>query len=269
MVCGFSYSPRRVLISLLAKGAMAFLLVACGATLNLPAHESLLVSAASNMMPAMEELGASYYQQTGRSVTFNFAASGQLAQQIEQGAPVDLFISADVAYVQELAGKQRILPDTVQVYARGSLTLWTRADSSLDIESVQDLARPDIRRVAIANPEHAPYGKTARQALQAAGVWQEVEPKLVLGENVRQTLQYAETGNVEVAIVPLSLSIDSGGRWKLIPEGLYSPLDQALGVVADSPHQAEARDFAAFITGPQGQAVLSKLGYTFPAEAPP
>ena len=269
MASGFPYSARSVLFSLLAEGAMVLLLVACSPTLNPPARESLLVSAASNMMPAMEELAASYYQQTGRSMTFNFAASGQLAQQIEQGAPVDLFISADVAYVQDLAAKQRILPDTMQVYARGSLTLWTRADSSLDIEAVHDLGRPDIRRVAIANPEHAPYGRAARQALQAAGVWQEVEPKLVLGENVRQTLQYAETGNVEVAIVPLSLSINSGGRWKLIPEDLHSPLDQALGVVADSPHQAEARDFAAFITGPQGQAILSKFGYTFPAEAPP
>ena len=111
------------------------------------------------------------------------------------------------------------------------------------------------------------FRSAARQALQAACVWQQVEPRLVLGENVRQTLQYAETGDVDVALVPLALSVTSNGRWKLVPEDLHAPLDQALGVVADSPRQTGARDFAAFITGPQGQEVLRKYGYVIPGEA--
>jgi molybdate transport system substrate-binding protein len=194
-------------------------------------------------------------------VIFNFAASGQLAQQINQGAPVDLFVAANVAYVEDLAAKGRVLPDSVQVYARGRLTLWTRADSTLNVETVEDLLKPEVRRVAIANPEHAPYGVAARQALQTAGLWEGVEPKLVLGENVRQALQFAETGDVDVAIVPLALSINSDGGWRLVPEDLHTPIDQALGVVADSPRQAQARDFAAFILGPQGCEVLREYGF--------
>jgi len=123
------------------------------------------------------------------------------------------------------------------------------------------MLKPEVERVAIANPEHAPYGVAARQALQTAGVWDVIQPKLVLGENVRQALQYAETGNVDVALVPLSLSITSEGNWTLVPEDLHTAIDQALGVVADSPRQTQARDFAAFITSPQGQAVLGEYGF--------
>jgi molybdate transport system substrate-binding protein len=260
---------KRFLISLkwiYKWGVIGLLLAACASPSAPPKPEPLLVSAASNLILAFEELGARYEQGTGTPVTFNFAASGQLAHQIDQGAPVDLFAAANVAYVQDLAAKGRILPDSVQVYARGRLTLWTRAVSAITAKTIQDLLEPEIRRVAIANPEHAPYGVAARQALQTAGVWNAVQPKLVLGENVRQTLQFAETGDVDVAIVPLSLSVTSEGRWVLVPEELHAPIDQALGIVADSPHQAQARDFAAFIAGPEGSAILRKYGFVPPGE---
>jgi molybdate transport system substrate-binding protein len=221
----------------------------------------LLVSAASNLILAFEELGTRYEQETGTPVTFNFAASGQLAQQIDQGAPVDLFLSANAAYVEDLAAKGRVLPGSVRIYARGRLTLWARPDSSLTVETVEDLLSPEVERVAIANPEHAPYGMAAQQALQTAGVWDAIQPKLVFGENVRQALQYAETGNVDAALVPLSLSITSEGNWNLVPEELHVPIDQALGVVADSPRQDKAMNFAAFITSAQGQAILSEYGF--------
>jgi molybdate transport system substrate-binding protein len=247
-------------------GVIGLLLAACASPAAPPKPEPLLVSAASNLILAFEELGARYEQETGTPVTFNFAASGQLAHQIDQGAPVDLFAAANVAYVEDLAAKGRILPDSVQVYARGRLTLWTRADSAITVKTIENLLQPEIRRVAIANPEHAPYGVAARQALQTAGVWNAVQPKLVLGENVRQTLQFAETGDVDVAIVPLSLSVTSDGHWVLVPEDLHAPIDQALGVVADSPRQAQASDFAAFIAGPEGSAILRKYGFLPPGE---
>jgi molybdate transport system substrate-binding protein len=231
-----------------------------------PTPGPLIVSAASDLMPAFQELGALYQQQTGTPVVFNFGSSGQLAQQIDQGAPVDLFAAANVSYVNDLAAKGRVLPDSVQRYARGRLTLWMRADSPLTVETPEDLLKPEVRRVAIANPEHAPYGLAARQALQAAGVWEAVQPKLVLGENVRQTLQFAETGDVDVAIVALSLSVTSNGRWTLIPETLHAPIDQALAVVTGSPRQAQARAFAAFIVGPQGRSILRKYGFVLPGE---
>lgn len=243
---------------------VSLVVVACTSAPSNPAPEPLLVSAASNLLLAFEELGQEYLQQTGTPVVFNFAASGQLAQQIEQGAPVDLFVSADMGYVKDLAAKGRVVPDSVQIYARGRLTIWTRVDSKLDVQTVQDLLKPEVRRLAIANPEHAPYGVVARQALQAAGVWDMIQNKLVLGENVRQTLQYAETGDVDVAIIPLSLSVTSSGHWARVPQDLHAPIDQALAVVADSPRQSAARDFAAFITGPKGRDILSKYGYELP-----
>ncbi len=263
-----SFCPnlRRFRSLALALAWASLALAACALPGRSPTPQPLLVSAASDLMPSFEELGKLYEQQTGQPVTFNFAASGQLAHQIDQGAPVDLFASADVARVKDLAARGRVLSDSVQIYARGHIVLWTRADSPLAVKTLADLLKPEVQRVAIANPEHAPYGMAARQALQAAGAWQVIQPKLVLGENVRQTLQYAETGNVDVAIVPLSLSLASKGRWVPIPEDLYAPLDQALGVVAGSPRQAEARRFAALIASPQGRSILAKYGFTLPGE---
>ncbi len=255
---------RRLVPLALALAWAGFGLAACVSPLRPSPPQPLLVSAAADLMPSFEELGKLYEQQTGQPVTFNYGASGQLAQQIDQGAPVDLFASADVALVKDLAAKGRVLSDSVQIYARGHLVLWTRADSPLAVKTLADLLKPEVQRVAIANPDHAPYGAAARQALQAAGAWEAIQPKLVLGENVRQTLQYAETGNVDVALVPLSLSLASQGRWTPIPEELHAPLDQALGVVAASPRQAEARRFAALIASSQGHAILAKYGFTLP-----
>ncbi len=182
-----------------------------------PAPGPLTVSAAADLTYAFQEIGKAFEAETGHTVVFNFGSTGQLAQQIEQGAPVDVFAAANVSFIDELEQQGLILTDTKQLYARGRLALWLRADSPLEISHIEDLTQPGVRRIAIANPDHAPYGMAAREALQAAGVWEAVQPRLVLGENVRQTLQYAETGNVDVAIVALSLCVPAGspvaGRW--------------------------------------------------------
>jgi molybdate transport system substrate-binding protein len=125
-----------------------------------------------------------------------------------------------------------------------------------------------VKRVAIANPEHAPYGVAAREALQSAGIWDVVQPKLVLGENVRQALQYAETGNVDAAITALSLSTQSDGHWTLIPEQMHRPLDQALAVIKNAQHEQQARSFAAFINSDRGRSVMRKYGFILPGEEP-
>src|SRR5215213_7383549 len=159
---------------------------------------TLTVSAAADLTPAFEELGKLFEDQTGIKVTFNFGSTGQLTQQIEQGAPVDLLAAANVSFPEELERQNLILPDTRVLYAQGRITLWTRSDTPLRLENVEDLAKPEVHRIAIANPEHAPYGEAARQALQSAGIWDRVSSRLVFGENISQTLQYAETGNVDV-----------------------------------------------------------------------
>jgi molybdate transport system substrate-binding protein len=228
----------------------------------------LVVSAAADLTPAFQELGREFERQDGTSVIFNFGSTGQLAQQIEQGAPVDLFAAANVSFIEELEQKSLIIHDTKALYAQGRITLWTRADSPFKLERVEDLARPEFKKVAIANPEHAPYGMAAREALQTAGVWETVSPKLVYGENISQTLQYAESGNVDAAVVALSLSTQSKGRWVLIPAEMHKPLNQALGVVKGSKHEQEARRFAAFVNSTQGRAVMRKYGFILPGEEP-
>lgn len=240
------------------------------AEITASADVTLTVAAAADLTPAFQELGALFTGQTGIEVIFTFGSTGQLAQQIEAGAPFDLFAAANQSFVTELQELGLVFEDTVALYAQGRITLWTRADSPFTIGSIQDLAQSRIERIAIANPEHAPYGVAAREALQSVELWDALQPKLILGENVAQTLQYAETGNVDVAIVALSLSVAAGdeGRYVLIPAELHNPLNQALAVINTTPHEAEARQFAAFINSETGREVMQHYGFILPGEEP-
>ncbi len=269
-----SHFPGRPLPTLLAFCLIATVLLAACRSTPPPAADreqpvTLIVSAAADLTYAFGEIGRQFEAETAGKVIFNFGSTGQLAQQIEQGAPADVFAAANVSFIEDLERQGRIAPGTKRVYARGRIVLWTRADNPLRLESLEDLARPEITRVAIANPDHAPYGVAGREALQTAGVWEAVQPKLVLGENVRQALQYAETGNVDAAIVALSLVVPAAqgsnggvqGRWTTIPQELYRPLDQALAVVKGTAHEREAAAFADFVAGPRGQEILRKYGF--------
>ena len=223
--------------------------------------DELTVAAAADLTPAFEELGRAFESATKTKVVFVFGSTGMLTRQIENDAPFDLFAAANVSYIDELDQKGLIIPGSKTIYARGRITLWTTNDSPIRLQGIADLARPEVQRVAIANPDHAPYGLAAKQALQSAGVWERVQPKLVYGDNIRQTLQYAQTGNVEVAIVALSLSIQSNGRWTLIPEELHQPIDQGLAIMKSTKKEPAARAFAAFISSPQGKAIMKKYGF--------
>jgi molybdate transport system substrate-binding protein len=236
---------------------------ACRSSVSRP--QELTVAAAADLTPAFEELGRAFESIHKIKVVFVFGSTGMLTRQIENGAPMDLFAAANVSYIEQLEQKELIIPGSKAIYARGRITMWTPSGSTLRLESISDLARPEVTRIAIANPDHAPYGLAARQAFEAAGIWDRVQPKLVYGDNIRQTLQYAETGNVEVAIVALSLSMQSNGRWSLIPEELHQPLDQGLAIMKSTQNVEAARAFASFVVGPQGQAIMQKYGFTLPA----
>jgi molybdate transport system substrate-binding protein len=256
-----------LIILLVSAAVLAGLATTRASDERLQPGVTITVSAAADLMPAFEELGKRFEEQTGVHVDFNFGSTGQLAQQIEAGAPVDVFAAANVAYVEQLEAKGLVVPGTKALYARGRIVIWTRPDSTLPIETLNDLLNPAIKRIAIANPDHAPYGIAAREAMQSAGVWEAVQDKLVLGENVRDTLRYAETGNVDVAIVALSLAIQGTGRWTLIPQELHTPIDQALAVIKGTKHEAEARAFAAFINSPSGREVMRRYGFILPGES--
>lgn len=227
---------------------------------------TLTISAASDLTLAFEEVGAAFEDETGIGVDFNFGSTGQLTEQIEAGAPVDVFAAANVSYIEQLAEAGLILEDTQALYARGQIVLWNRSDSTLTVESIDQLTDDAIQRIAIANPDHAPYGAAARDALMAAGIWENIQDKLILGENISDTLRYAETGNVDVAIVALSLAIPSDGVWTVIPQDLYPPIDQALAVIASTELEDEARAFALFVNSDEGRAIMREYGFLLAGE---
>lgn len=229
---------------------------------------TLTVSAASDLIPAFEEIGVLFTEATGIDVDFNFGSTGQLTQQIQQGAPVDVFAAANETFIDQLVESGRIIDDTRAIYAVGRLTLWTRSDNDFTLTSIDDLAADEVTRIAIANPEHAPYGLAAREALQTAGLWDSLQEKLVFGENIAQALQFAESGNADVAVAALSLSIQSEGRWILLPEDLHNPLIQALAVIDGTQHEDEARQFALFVNDEAGRDVMRRYGFVLPGEEP-
>ena len=231
-------------------------------------RNEITVAAAADLTPAFEEIGRSFEQATGIKVTYSFGSTGSLAKQIENGLPVDLFAAANTEFIDGLERKGLIVPGSKAPYARGRITIWVNAASGLKIEKLEDLARPEVEKIGMANPEHAPYGTAAREALQSVGIWDAVKDKIVFGENVRVAMQYAETGNVDVSIVALSLSVQSKGRWVLIPEQLHNPLDQALAVIKSTKHEQEARRFVAFVNGPEGRPIMRKYGFILPGETP-
>jgi molybdate transport system substrate-binding protein len=225
------------------------------------------VAAASDLMLAFEELGRTFEQQSGRPVTFSFGSTGLLTKQLREGAPFDLFAAANVSFVDEVVGAGACDGQTKAPYARGRIAVWTKSGGAAVPASLAELADRRFTRIAIANPEHAPYGQAAREALRQQGIWAAVEPRLVLGENVRQTLQLAETGNVEAAIVALSLVMsDRKNPWLLVDEHLHRPIDQALVVCTHGKNRAGGAAFAEFIHAEAGRAVMRRYGFLLPGE---
>ncbi len=263
---------------LVFSGLLACILCACRASqrhaaTDAPTLRPLRIAAASDVEPAFVALGRRYTEQSGREVVFSFASSAVLAQQVRQGAPFDLFAAANAEAIEQLVQSGRIVRDSARSYARGRLVLWTHGDGhgqKLPVPATfEGLRAAKYRRIALANPEHAPYGQAAVSALRSAGLWDELRKRLVYGENVRQAHQYVKTGNADAAIGALSLALadKDGGSHALVPEALYPPLWQVLGVVSGGDEQAAER-FADLLFSAEGQAVLARYGF-LPGAAPP
>jgi molybdate transport system substrate-binding protein len=247
------------------------LLIVLLAALGLPAPVApgaeapgLTIFAAADLAFAFRELVPRFEAAHGAKATVVLGSTGNLAKQIEEGAPADVFFAANVAFVDGLREKGAVLADTQTLYARGRIVLADRRSSGLRLRGLADLLRPEVKRVAIANPEHAPYGRAAREALQAAGLWERVRPKLVYGENIRHTLQFLESGAVEAAIVALSIADAPDVEHVPIDAALHRPLDQAAAVTARSRRPDLARAFLAFVTGPEGRPVMERYGFVVP-----
>lgn len=237
-------------------------LFACAALLSAQEPAPLLVAAASDLAPleqSLRELAAA----KGLGVKFVFGSSGQLANQIRGGAPYNVFLSANVDYVRALESEGRLVVGSVKTYARGRLAIYSKRHK---IPSLSDLAAQNLRAIAIANPAHAPYGAAARQALQSRpeAEWQAVSPRLVYAENVRQALQFAESGNADAAVVAWTLVKGRDGA-VLLPESAHPPILQSVGVTqsrgGDSDRAGRALQFAALLTSKAGQALLRDAGF--------
>jgi molybdate transport system substrate-binding protein len=236
------------------------------------APRPLRVAAAADLEPAFRALGSRFSALHGREVVFSFAGSQGLAQQIRHGAPFDLYAAASVAHIEALLSEGRIVPGSLSRYARGRLVLWAGTPSENGRprpgavplpQTLADLVQPQYRRIALANPEHAPYGAAAVQALRAAGIYEALAGRLVFGDNVRQAQQYVATGNAEVVLGAQALAIASGGDYLPVPPALYPPLLQALGIVRGGD-ESTAAQLSALITSTEGQAILARFGFTPP-----
>ena len=218
----------------------------------------LTVAAAADLIGAQGDLTAGFQRVEGAPVRFSIGASGILAKQIENGAPFDVFLSANEKFVRNLAAAGKVEPESVVVYATGRLGLWSRDGKIRDPKQLLD---PAVKRVAIANPQFAPYGAAARELLQKDGYWNAIEPKIIYAENVSQTLQYAESGNVDAVITSWTLVHAKGGI--LLPQD-HGPIRQAGGVVAGAPQHELARKFLSFLQSESGRAILARHGLTPP-----
>lgn len=245
----------------------ALALVGCAPAASSPTRDkTLTVAAASDLQFAFTDLGRLFQEETGAKVTFLFGSSGTLATQIENGAPVDLFASADEGYLRELASRGAMISGTEQLYGIGRIVLVTYRKSGLPLSNLKDLLAPEVKHVAIANPDHAPYGLAARQALTSLGLWEQVSPKVVYGENVRQALQFVQTGNAEAGIVALSVASVPEVESTAIDDSLYQPLRQSMAIVKGTGQEQLARAFVAFVNGPRGRPVMKSYGFALPGE---
>lgn len=228
--------------------------------------ENITVAAASDLQFAMEEILTEFQQQNAdHTVTVVYGSSGRFHAQIKHGAPYDLYFSADIAYPEQLA-QAGLAASPVYPYAIGRLVVWSREDD--EPLSLTDLPRGDIKRIAIANPRHAPYGQRAQEAMESAGIRDKVEERLVLGSNIAQAAQFVETGNADAGIVALSLvlspSLVDVGRYSLVPDTLHSPLKQGFIITRRAADNELAWRFADFINSDQARAVMDRYGFELP-----
>lgn len=242
---------------------LAFLLLWAGAA---PARAQLSIAAASDLQPILPEIAARFARASGDTPRLSFGSSGNFVTQIQNGAPFDVFLSADDGYVRRLVASGHGDGSTVATYATGRLALWSRTDKGLILSAgLPALADGRVKRIAIANPEHAPYGRAAVDALRRAGLYDRLKDRLVLGENVAQAAQFAQTGNADVAIIALSLTLTpalqrSGAAVELAPDA-FGPVLQT-GVVLTRTAQADlARRFVQFLGQPDIALLLRRAGF--------
>jgi molybdate transport system substrate-binding protein len=260
-------------LSLPTRAARCAVAVVC---LLLPSRfalaQGLTVAAASDLQSVLPTIASRFEKDIGQKVALIFGSSGNFFTQIQNGAPFDVFLSADIEYPRQLERVGQAERGSLYEYATGRLVLWTRSDSGIDLKSgLAALTDARVRHIAIANPEHAPYGRAAIAALRRQGLYERVRSKFVLGENISQAAQFAQSGGAEVGVLALSLALSpaltSSGTFIEIPESWHPPIEQAAVVVTSSRHKTLARQFLDYLKKPESVRILQSYGFAVPRTA--
>jgi len=231
--------------------------------------QEIRVAAAADLEFAMKDVAAQFEKQTGTKVDVTYGSSGNFFSQLQNGAPFDLFFSADIGYPRTLEAAGLAEPGTVYEYAIGRIAIWTPADAKVDVVRLgwKTLLDARVQKIAIANPEHAPYGRAAVAALKKAGIYDQVKAKLVYGENISQAAQFVQSGNAQAGIVAMSLAVSpgmkEGKRWEIAVD-MHPSIEQAAILLKTSRNKTSARAFLEFVKSEGGRATLSKYGFTIP-----
>lgn len=237
---------------------------------NLAVAEEITIAAASDLNFAFRDIVLEYEKTTGNHVRLSLGSSGNFFAQIQNGAPFDLYFSADIAYPRKLEEAALTVPGSLYQYAVGRIVLWTGHESRIDVtQGFEVLREPTVRKVAIANPKHAPYGRAAVAAMEYFKVYDQVKDKLILGENISQAAQFIESGACDIGIIALSLAVaptmkSKGVYWE-VPAEAHPPLDQGAVILKSSKQQESAKQFLAFIKGERGQEIMKRYGFTVPS----
>jgi molybdate transport system substrate-binding protein len=221
----------------------------------------LTIAAASNLTGVFQTLGPQFEQATGIHPVFSFGATANLAIQIENGAPFDVFAAADTEHVDQLAKRNLLAANSRAIYATGILALWIPPGAHATIERIEDLVKGDVKTIAVAKPELAPYGAAAVETLKNLKLWTRVESKIVYSDNISMARQYGTSGNADAVFTAYSLVMKDGGKVIQVPATTHQPISQALGIVGASRHQAEAKQFVEFLLKGKGRDILKRSGY--------
>ncbi|HXM96411.1 MAG TPA: molybdate ABC transporter substrate-binding protein [Candidatus Dormibacteraeota bacterium] len=244
-------------------------LLCMSAPYSKPQVREIRVAAAADLSFAMPDLARQFEKQTRVKVSVTYGSSGNFYAQMQNGGPFDLFFSADIEYPRKLEAVGLAEPGTLYEYALGRIVIWAPVDSKLNLamQGWQALLEPRVQKIAIANPQHAPYGRAALAALKNAGIYEQVKAKLVFGENIAQAAQFIQSGNADAGIIAMSLALSSAMRngkcWE-IPASMHPPIEQGMILLKSARDKDMARAFLEFVLSPTGKGILTKFGFSIP-----
>jgi len=256
------HPSRRLHVALVIAGLLGF--SACKPAAPDRSQSQITVAAAANLTEVFQSIGRRFEAATHLHPVFSFASTAQLTQQIENAAPFDVFTAADATHVDELDRRHLLLAGSRAIYARGVLALWIPPNGKAEIARIEDLVKPEVRFIAIAKPELAPYGQASVETLRSLHLWDKIEPKIVYAENINGARQYGQSHNADAVFTAYSLVLHEPGKVIRVDENLHKPIEQALGIVAATTHAEAARKFVDFLLHGEGRDILRDSGYQIP-----